>query len=315
MSSVHVRLAGLDDTKAISRLFCAAVPVWQRLDDQGRVEDLPYDALTIYERWLHGGPWMSIETSAIFLSHLLRGAGIPFVAQAENGEIVGYTESYVHVEPAPFGKHWHLAHLINHEDQHHVKSALLDYAEKEAARKGCERLTAGFSRYDQETAAFYRSAGFSSLTSVKSYVLPAQTGQSFYKTTDHPGADAAQIHGWHMSVGRMTSARHHWETLWPALWDAIPQITHHKTHRLHFSAAGQEAFVCCQQHLYDPRSADIHCWSPKPLTTQLLTAIRDWAHRESYRRLVFSVPDSLTKVLGADIESTPYQQEIYAKSL
>src|SRR5215213_9179974 len=79
MAELQVRQAALDDTCAISSLFRARIGVWQRLDANGRVEDKPYEALTIYERWLHGGAWMSIETAAIQLNELLSGAGISLV--------------------------------------------------------------------------------------------------------------------------------------------------------------------------------------------------------------------------------------------
>jgi hypothetical protein len=69
--TVEVRQAGLDDTGAITALFGARIPIWQRINKQGQVEDVPYAQLTIYERWLHGGPWMSIETCAVLLNHLL----------------------------------------------------------------------------------------------------------------------------------------------------------------------------------------------------------------------------------------------------
>ena len=71
---MHIRPALLDDTQAISQLFRARIDKWQRLTEQGQVEDLSYDELSIYERWLHGGAWMSIETGAIWLSHLLSGS-------------------------------------------------------------------------------------------------------------------------------------------------------------------------------------------------------------------------------------------------
>ena len=70
-----VRQATIDDTRKIVGLNTANVPLWQRLDAAGQVENLPYEALTIYERWLHGGAWMSLETGAIWLSHLLSGNG------------------------------------------------------------------------------------------------------------------------------------------------------------------------------------------------------------------------------------------------
>ncbi|MDQ7035939.1 MAG: hypothetical protein Q9P01_14230 [Anaerolineae bacterium] len=78
---MQIRRAILDDTQTISKLFRSRIDRWQRMDSQQRVEDLAYDDLSIYERWLHGGAWMSIETGAIWLSHLLSGAGNPFCAR------------------------------------------------------------------------------------------------------------------------------------------------------------------------------------------------------------------------------------------
>jgi hypothetical protein len=90
---VEVRLANLDDTRAISALFRARISVWQRLDARGRVETVDYDSLTLYQRWLHGGAWMSLETGAVFLNHLLLGAGIPLVA-VNDGAVAAYAEVY-----------------------------------------------------------------------------------------------------------------------------------------------------------------------------------------------------------------------------
>ncbi|MEO1441159.1 MAG: hypothetical protein AAFV33_12220, partial [Chloroflexota bacterium] len=64
----HIRQAQLDDAAAISELARSRVGVWQRMTG-GQVETVTYDALSIYERWLHGGPWMSVETGALQLSH------------------------------------------------------------------------------------------------------------------------------------------------------------------------------------------------------------------------------------------------------
>ena len=57
---------------------------------------------------------------------------------------------------------------------------------------------------------------------------------------------------------------------------------------------------------YDPRSADLYSWSPKPISTQLLSAIRDWAHREGYRSLWLMVTEDTAKTLGPDAEPDPY---------
>ena len=146
---------------------------------------------------------------------------------------------------------------------------------------------------------------------MRRFNVPARTGQGFYQTSEHPDPAASQIRGWHMPVGRLASARQQWETLWPTTWNAIPEIRQQRIHRLQFNASGQEALVCCQQQLYAARSANIYCWSPRPLTKQILTAIRDWSHREGYRTLVMTVLDDTASILGAEAEPDGFSQSVY----
>jgi len=313
MPGIHVRQARLDDTQAISALFRSRITIWQRLTEQGTVEDVPYDTLTIYERWLHGGPWMSVETGAVQLNHLLLGAGIPLVAELD-GQVVAYAEVYHGVEPPPFGSHLHLAQMVVHPD---CRSAGLDrelmtHLLEQAPILKCARVTANAVANDADTVSLYEQHGLQPIVRILRSNLPARTGQVFYRAVEHPNSDPAQMNDWFMPVGRLGSARQMWETLWPPLWNAIPEVRERRTHRLHLSAAGQEAFLCCQQQLYAPRSADIYCWSPKPLSGQLLTAIRDWSHREGYRTLVMAVTEDTLKTLGPEAETDGYYQDVFA---
>jgi GNAT superfamily N-acetyltransferase len=313
MTDAHVRPATLDDTQAISGLFRAPIAVWQRINAQGRVEDVPYESLTIYARWLHGGSWMSPETAAIQLGHLLSGAGVALVAEV-NGTVAGYAEAYHGFEPNPFGDHLHIAHLITHPDftNGDVEQALLRGIFEQAATLKAKTVTVSRVGDMAEGAPYGEHYGLQTLCRIRRMSLPARTGQIFYRATEHRNADPAQINGWHMTVGRLTSARQEWEHLWPRTWDIIPEVRAQRTHRLHLAAAGQEAFVCCRQQLYDPRSADISCWSPKPLTNQLVSAIRDWGHREGYRTLLWVVADDTVKTLGAEAEPGGYAVETCA---
>lgn len=313
MAAISVRPALLDDTQAICALFRSRIATWQRLDEQGRVEDKSYDALTIYERWLHGGPWMSVETGALQISHLLRGAGLPLVAEYD-GHVLAYTEAYHGVEPAPFGDHLHVAPVTVHRDyaDSALADALLDNLHERARTFRCQRLTASCALSDQEASAFYRRHGLNVIKTLRRYSLSARMGQVFYKAVEHLSANPTQIADWQMPVGRLTSARQQWETLWPRTWYAVPELRQQHAHRLHFSVAGQEAFAYCQQQLYAPRNVDVYQWSPKPLTGQMLAALRDWAHREGYRTLVMVVGDEAVPVLGAEAEPDGFEQAIYA---
>lgn len=306
---MQVRSATLDDTRAIVTLFTATIPKWQRLTAQGQVEDLPYSDLTIYERWLHGGAWMTLETAVIWLSHVLSGFGRAYVVEHDD-EIIGYAEAFLNDEVPPMGKHLYVSEMLIKEscedDVHH---ALADVILQDA--RGIGKLSVSYPEYDNEQARYYRKYfGTNEALRLTRYSLSAQTGQSFYKARDHEDSDPAQIKGWEMSVGRWTSPQSLWEKEWTQHWRAIPQITERTKHRLYINAAGHEAIVCYHQQLYNIRSAEVYCWSPKKLTSQLVVAIRDWGHRAGYRTLMLALPQTSAKLLPAESTADPHQQVI-----
>ncbi len=246
------------------------------------------------------------------MSHLLCGAGIPFVIKNDE-QVVAYACVYAGDEPEPYGTHLHLAQIVIHPD--YVDGGLADvfmqHLPQVAAEQGAVRLLVTCAGYDTESAAFYRRYGMKTLAKIQKYSITAQTGQGFYKATEHLTAASQQIAGWHMAIGRSQSSRQHWEQLWPQHWRAMPQIEQRKIYRLRFNISGQDALICCQQQLYQPRNADVYAWSPRPLTTQMLTAIRDWAHREGFRTLILALPDSAAKTIGTDVEIDPLYDDVY----
>lgn len=306
-----VRQATLDDTRAIVVLFTTGIEKWQRLNNNAQVEDLTYEQLTIYERWLHGGAWMSLETGVIWISHVLSGAGIALVVE-DAGVILAYAEAFYDHEAAPFGKHLYLAQLKVAKSAPDTVHELLAEAILQTAR-GVGRLTVSYPDYDPQTASYYRKLfGVSELSRFSRYTLNAQTGQSFYKASDFEDSDFSLIEAWHFSIGRWTSSRDTWESEWTDHWKAVPQIIARKKHRLRMNAAGHEAIICYYQHLYNARAADVYCWSPKPLSSQLIVAIRDWGHRAGYRSLVLSLPNASASLLPAETPVDPHKQVIAA---
>ncbi|MBI1281155.1 MAG: GNAT family N-acetyltransferase [Anaerolineaceae bacterium] len=316
MNSIHMRSAALDDTQAISDLFRTHISIWQRLNPAGKVEDVMYDSLTIYERWLHGGPWMSVETAAIHLSHLLRGAGLPFVVEAD-GKIAAYAEAYRGTEPEPFDDHVHLAQVMIHPDFESagLQDVILNDLIEQAKIARLARVTANCIAGDNKAQSLYARHGMKALSRIRRFNLPAKSGQGFYKVVDHHNDNPQQISNWFMPVGRLGSSRQQWETLWPQTWYAISEMRERRTYRLNFSASGQEALIYCQQQLYAPRAVEVYLWSPKPLTTQLLIALRDWTHREGYRNLIMSVNDDTAKVLGTEAEADGYYEDVYGVNI
>ncbi len=315
---IAIRPAQLDDTQGISALFRQRITVWQRLNAAGRVEDVDYATLTIYERWLHGGPWMSAETAAIHLSRLLCGAGLPLVMEIE-GQLVAYAEAYHGQEPEPFGNHLHIGEFIidqNFTAQTLVlQTALMQQLGADARPLKATRVTINGLSNDADGEAFLARFGLNALQRIKRYTLSAKSGQGFYRVTDHAPELASQINQWFMPVGRLNSARQQWETLFPRTWHAIPEMKQRPAHRLHITAAGQEALVFAQPPLYMPRAVEIYLWSPKPLTSQMMTALRDWAHRENYRSLILPVSEASAAVLGNEAEWDGYTLDVYGVTM
>ncbi|MEQ9029098.1 MAG: hypothetical protein RLP44_10340, partial [Aggregatilineales bacterium] len=195
MGKIEVRRATMDDVGAISTLFQGRIARWQRINASGQVEDLPYDALTIYERWLHGGAWMSVETASLHLSHLLCGAGLPVVACVD-GQVRAYAEFFVGDEPPPFGKHLHLAQLIVHplhQANRRLENVLLRFTTEQGLQMDVERITVSFSGYDAEATKYYTEYGMRLVEQVGRVAIAAQTGQGFYKVTAHANPDSAQV--------------------------------------------------------------------------------------------------------------------------
>ena len=62
---IDVRPAALADAAAISAIHCSHVETWRQ---GGEGKPAPYATLPLYERWLHGGPWMSVETCTVHLN-------------------------------------------------------------------------------------------------------------------------------------------------------------------------------------------------------------------------------------------------------
>lgn len=312
----EIRQATLDDTGSICKLARSRIGVWQRIGQDGRVEDVGYEGLSIYERWLHGGPWMNVETGALQLSHLLCGAGIPIVVEL-HGQVIAFAEVYAGTEPEPFGRHLHVATIIVYTEYTggQADDTLIDWIIDYARKNRYARVTSNCAASDEQTAMFFIKHGFKPIDTLQRMILPVRSGQVFYKAVEHLDSSPKQIENWFLNIGRSGSARSQWETRWQPIWNAIPEIKNRRTHRLSFNAAGNEAFVLVQQQLYQYRNADVFCWTPKPPSGQLLTAIRDWGQREGYRKLVMLTISSSIKTLGLDAEPDGYTEHIYAIDL
>ena len=190
-----------------------------------------------------------------------------------------------------------------------VDRQLIEAVKAQARALKCVRLetttTAG-----EAALRVFQDMNAQPVANLQRYSLPARTGQGLYQSVVDTTADAKAIAGWTMPLGRGSSARQAWEMHWLPTWDVLTPLRE-RTHRLRFSASGQEAYVVFQRGLYDPRVVEIACWTPRILSNALLMALRDWSHREGYRTLSLLVPEDVIKALGGDAEADGYTQTIW----
>jgi len=155
-TKLDIRLATLDDVKGITDVHCSDIDKWFKIE-QGKKVAVPYDRLSIWERYEHGGPWMSIETCAIHLNYLLLAGQYPIVAEME-GRIIGELELYAGQEKGVLGKTAFMDILEVHKNfrRRGVGRKLVDFANKIAEEMNCETLSVW---PDENAIPFYKKCG------------------------------------------------------------------------------------------------------------------------------------------------------------
>ncbi|NLX11814.1 MAG: GNAT family N-acetyltransferase [Chloroflexi bacterium] len=314
MSQITVRQANLSDASSITALNNRLIARWVRYGIDN--EELPtgYDDLTLFERWLQGGPWSSIEMCAVHIASLLRGTdGIPLVAEVE-GEVGAEAEIFIGQEPEPFGHHINVSRLAVHPELADIGlgSALLTYILQIAAAIRCRRVTVADASDD---AALYEHHRFHRAHSGQRLAISAQEGRVFYRATELTSFQPELIKGWHMPLGRYQNARQEWERIVPGFWNSVPEIVEPEAARLSLTITGQEAYALMQADRYDPSRVHVYLWSKRPINHLLVMALRDWAARQGYETLVAFAWDYVIPLLEVDAAPDGYNQVLYERAL
>lgn len=208
MPSLTIRPATPEDAAAVTALHCSHVRVWRR---GGVGEPTPYEALTPYERWLHGGPWMDAETCAVYLTEWL-GAGHLALLAVADGEVVGEAEFVEDEEPPPYGHALHLSLLFVHAAhlRRGVGRALVEAGVALAQERGCAALT---TQPEREAEPFYRRVGFEPWLWLREWQAPSLKGSLPPTLRRADSAPYPAGSGLVLRAGRYQSSRHMWHEL------------------------------------------------------------------------------------------------------
>ncbi len=308
--TITVRLATLQDVQAICDLHRSHISEWRQLDKPDKpLAD--YNALTLFERWQHGGPWLSLESCAVHIYRLLLGIGTPLVAEL-NGVVLAEAEVYESDEAAPFDHSLHLGVLCTHAAHvgRGLGTALLDYAQRMGRALACGRIT-----FSGETLpGFYASSKhhFRLLQTALEANVDTHAGRAVYQKAALTDPDPARINGWYMPLGRYQSARQDWDTLFPMQWAAgIPELLDVPAVQLKLTVAGQNAIVSLRE-TERAGVCELACWSARPLNATLVTALRDCTHREGFDSFQTLVSEANWPLLqAAEAQLTGGQRMVY----
>jgi GNAT superfamily N-acetyltransferase len=312
MSQITIRQATLADAAHITALHNANIDTWTRPGPDGEAIPANCAELTLFERWLVGGPWTSVEMCAVHLANLLRGTdGIPLVAESE-GQVRAEAEVFIGREPEPFGHHINVSKLTVHPDYLNVGlgSALLTYIQQMATAIRCKRITVADAQGD---AALYEHHHFTRAHVGQHIVIKTGEGRVFYKASDLKTFEPAQIDGWHMPLGRYQSARQEWDRMLPGFWNSVPEIVEPESARLHITVTGQEAYALMQQDRYRPARVHVFLWTRRPINSLLVVALRDWAALHDYEEMAGFAWDYVRPMLEVEMQEEGDSQYLYSR--
>lgn len=147
----------MSDVLEITEIHKSDVAKWYKVIDSELVE-ADYDELTVEERWLHGGQWMSVETCYFHVKSFLRVGGRILVAEINN-KIVGEIEFITDQEPSPYLDHAEIYVLIVHKDYRGrgVGSKLIQLVESYCDEMSFSRILLSS---EERSINFYRKIGY-----------------------------------------------------------------------------------------------------------------------------------------------------------
>ncbi len=185
---MRIRKASIDDVRGIVDVHTAG-------------EDL--STLSMRERYLRGGPWMSVETLSIHLNNLLLDNQVVAVAEIDE-KIVGEVEVLFSEEPLGEGlrKIAHIDVVEVHPDYRGigVGKALMEFVEDIARERQSKILTV---QPDEGARGFYERLGFNVKVFTGSivWVLARGTGR-----TEITGFEWEDVKGLELVAGHFQSS-------------------------------------------------------------------------------------------------------------
>ncbi|MHB9033749.1 MAG: GNAT family N-acetyltransferase, partial [Anaerolineae bacterium] len=271
---MEIRPATLDDVVAITEVHKGDVPEWTKGfgDDSAPAS---YEELSVFERYMACGPWMSVETCAIHVNQLLLH-DLPPIVVVVDGEVVAEAEFYIGDEGVPYGKTLDISVLYVHPKAQGqgVGGALLTYLVDRAERKECRNVTVV-----PGPRGFYAHFGFSEINERPHLLVTARKSPLEYTIEDIDVETPWKVvAGVPMPLGRYTSSRQEWERHKMITYH-LPELAHCLHRRIHIKTRISDAVAILGQHSPFDDALVAHAWTANMPINDLVAILRNECFR------------------------------------
>jgi len=287
---MEIRPATLDDIVAITEVHKGDIPIWYRGFGDERIPS-SYEKLTVFERYIAGGPWMSVETCAVHVNELLLHDLPPIVVVIDQ-QVVAEAEFYIGDEGIPYGNTLDISVLYVHPECQHqgVGGALLEYLIERAERKHCRCLMV-----IPGPRGFYQRYGFSSTCTRPQFLINTETSDIQYSIEELPIETPWRVvTGLPMPIGRYTSSRQEWERHKMITYH-LPELASclHRRMRIHTPSA--EAVLILSQHSPFDDALVVHAWTATMPLSDLVAIARHESAVSGYKRLRMLIDQEIVR--------------------
>ncbi|MCE5259667.1 MAG: GNAT family N-acetyltransferase [Chloroflexi bacterium] len=285
---MEIRPATLDDIVAITEVHKGDVPDWYRGFGDSSVP-APYETLSVFERYMAGGPWMSVETCAIHVNQLLLHDLPPIVVVAD-GQVVAEAEFYIGEEGAPYGKTLDISVLYVHPQAQGkgIGGALLTYLVDRAERKECRCITVV-----PGPRGFYQHYGFSEIYERPHLLVNARKTNLAYAIAEIDVETPWKVvTGLPMPIGRYTSSRQEWERHKMITYH-LPELATCLHRRVRITTEQAEAVAILGQHSPFDDALVAHAWTANMPVNELVSILRNECIVSGYNRLRMLIDEEI----------------------
>jgi GNAT superfamily N-acetyltransferase len=310
-SDVKVRMAELGDCEDITSVHCSGVTRWVRHAGDEEIDDV-YENLGLLDRYLAGGPWMSLETCVSYIDFLLSAGQRPFVAEV-NGKIVGEIEVFIGEEPLPLGKNACISVLEVAKNcrRKGVGRALISETMKLAEEQECRFI---ITSPEQNAVGFYEKCGLNeTLMELKN----AEVGLEDSSSVSNADLDLHKLNcyddlrGMHMVFGRWDGSFAQWlKRQWK--FEQWPPSTIVEEAFI----PSYEAAYRIESHPLDKSICNLLAWTKKTSNSRaMFTVCAGRAKRLGFRRLKTIVSKKLLDVFNKNFFSLGSSEIILGRRL